>query len=83
LGACPYPGPLYSRIRVDIPLSPGNYISNGLCSIQEILDGYNERVKVNNTVSGTLSTDSITVDCNQGVGTQHSDARKGSWTGQM
>lgn len=36
-----------------------------------------------NTVSGTLSTDSITVDCNQGVGTQHSDARKGSWTGQM
>ena len=36
-----------------------------------------------NTISGTLSSDSITVNCNRGVGIQHSDARKGSWTGQM
>lgn len=36
-----------------------------------------------NTISGTLSTDGITANCNQGVGIQHFDARKGSWTGQM
>jgi len=36
-----------------------------------------------NTITGILSTDSITANCNQGLGIQHSDARKGSWTGQM
>jgi hypothetical protein len=36
-----------------------------------------------NTISGTLSGDSITMDCNQGVGTQQANARKGSWTAQM
>jgi FHA domain len=36
-----------------------------------------------NTISGTLSSDSITADCNRGIGTQQSNARKGSWTAQM
>jgi pSer/pThr/pTyr-binding forkhead associated (FHA) protein len=36
-----------------------------------------------NTISGTLTTDSITVDCNQGVGTTQLNARNGSWTAQM
>jgi hypothetical protein len=35
------------------------------------------------TISGTVSSDSITADCNQGVGTQQYNAMKGSWTAQM
>ena len=36
-----------------------------------------------NTISGTLSSDNVTVDCNQGIGTLQTNARKGSWTAQM
>jgi hypothetical protein len=36
-----------------------------------------------NAISGTLTADSITWDCNQGVGTQQTNASKGSWTAQM
>jgi pSer/pThr/pTyr-binding forkhead associated (FHA) protein len=36
-----------------------------------------------NTISGTLSGDSFTMDCNQGIGTQQGNASKGSWTAQM
>jgi hypothetical protein len=36
-----------------------------------------------NTISGTLIGDSITMDCNQGIGTQQANASKGSWTAQM
>jgi hypothetical protein len=35
-----------------------------------------------NAISGTLSSDSVTVDCNQGVGTHQYNAVKGSWTAQ-
>jgi hypothetical protein len=35
------------------------------------------------TISGTFSSDSITVDCNQGISTQQTNARKGSWTAQL
>jgi len=36
-----------------------------------------------NTISGTLSSDSITADCNRGIGTQLTNASKGSWTAQL
>jgi hypothetical protein len=36
-----------------------------------------------NAISGTLTADSITWNCNQGVGTQQTNASKGSWTAQM
>jgi hypothetical protein len=36
-----------------------------------------------NTISGTLSSDSITVDCDRGIGTQLTNASKGSWTAQL
>jgi hypothetical protein len=36
-----------------------------------------------NAISGTVSSDSFTADCNQGVGTVQINAIKGSWTGQM
>jgi hypothetical protein len=36
-----------------------------------------------NTISGTLSSDSITADCNRGIGTQLTNAKKGSWTAQL
>ena len=35
------------------------------------------------TMSGTFSGDSVTADCNQGLGTEHIAARKGIWTGQI
>lgn len=36
-----------------------------------------------NTISGTLRSDSITADCNRGLGTQQTNASTGSWTAQM
>jgi hypothetical protein len=36
-----------------------------------------------NTISGTLTTDSITADCNRGFGTSQENAKKGSWTAQL
>ena len=36
-----------------------------------------------NSISGTFSSDSITADCSQGIGTQQSNARKGSWTAHI
>jgi hypothetical protein len=36
-----------------------------------------------NTISGTLSSDSITADCNRGIGTTQTNAKKGSWTAQL
>jgi hypothetical protein len=36
-----------------------------------------------NTISGTFTTGSITADCNQGIGTQQSNAGRGSWTAQL
>ncbi len=36
-----------------------------------------------NTLSGTFTSDSITVDCDQNIGTHQTNARKGSWTAQM
>ncbi len=35
------------------------------------------------TISGTVSSDSIAADCNQGFGAQQWNARKGSWTAQL
>jgi hypothetical protein len=36
-----------------------------------------------NTISGTFSSDSVTVDCNQGLGTHQDPAGTGSWTAQL
>jgi hypothetical protein len=36
-----------------------------------------------NTISGTLSSNSITADCNRGFGTQVTNAKTGSWTAQL
>jgi len=36
-----------------------------------------------NSTSGTLSTDSITMDCNHGIGSLQFNAGKGSWTAQL
>jgi len=46
-GVIPNQGPLYSRMDVGILFSRSNNVSNGLCSIQEILDVYSQRVKAN------------------------------------
>jgi pSer/pThr/pTyr-binding forkhead associated (FHA) protein len=35
------------------------------------------------TISGTFTSESATIDCNQSVAIQHGDPRKGNWTGQM
>ena len=36
-----------------------------------------------NTISGTLSSDSVTIDCNRSIGTHQFNAQKGSWTAQL
>jgi hypothetical protein len=36
-----------------------------------------------NTISGILTTDSVTSDCNRGIGTSQENANKGSWTAQL
>lgn len=36
-----------------------------------------------NAISGTLSTDSVTMDCNHGIGSLQINAGKGSWTAQL
>jgi FHA domain len=48
--------------------------------VSEHLEG---TFKSQNTISGTLSSDSITADCNRGIGTQLTNASKGSWTAQL
>src|SRR6266566_1300508 len=37
----------------------------------------------NNTVSGPYTSDGITADCTGGLGTQHGDASKGTWNGNV
>jgi hypothetical protein len=36
-----------------------------------------------NAISGILTADSITWDCNHGLGTRQINAKKGSWTAQL
>ncbi len=37
----------------------------------------------NNTISGPYTSDGVTADCTGGLGTQHGDASKGTWNGNV
>jgi hypothetical protein len=61
-------------------------LSNGLSCVARTPYVYQHLVGAftsQNTISGTFTSDSITADCNGGIGTQLTNAEQGNWTAQL